>query len=507
MAVEISASRFMAPYYGSSSITWTVIIGVILVAMSIGNLLGGILADRPDPEKTLYQLIWWASIWIALIPIAGKYLIVLTTGIFLALFPGQIIVVGSLFSCLSLFAFPCLVLGAASPCVIKVATRDLENNGRVSGEIYGLSTLGSIIGTFLPTFFTIPLVGTAKTFFLFAAILNALAVIFYFRGSKRFKTQAVTLILTAILLISPMTHSYAFWDTAISETESVYNYLLVKDDQYSRTLSTHVVIGVQSMLQKGSVLTGLYYDLAVLANYFRKDAFSGKSFDALVLGFGTGTYARLSRKFLPECSVDGVEIDPEIVNLGRKYFGLEETGARVFIDDGRIFLSRNDKKYQVIFLDAFQDVTYPFHMATKEFVEKVHKKLVGEGFLVVNVNLPSTVKPNLCTYVGETIKSVFPKVFCCAHPDYFNQVIFAGKKMDCLETWKRNMELVPRDHLLAYLFQGAVGHTTEVTESRLVFTDDLAPVEIIGFRVLQNLIREGFREFAVRGIFYLKDYI
>ncbi|MBI3038031.1 fused MFS/spermidine synthase, partial [bacterium] len=172
MGVELSASRFMAPYYGSSSIIWTIIIGVLLVAMSVGNFLGGILADRPEAESRLYLLIWLCSIWIAVIPFVGKYAILLSTSAILFLSPDLLIVGGSLFSCLALFFLPCLLLGAVSPCLAKVATKNLENNGRVLGELFGFSTLGSIVGTILPTFVSIPLIGTSKTFFLFAAMMN-----------------------------------------------------------------------------------------------------------------------------------------------------------------------------------------------------------------------------------------------------------------------------------------------------------------------------------------------
>lgn len=495
----------MAPYFGSSMITWTIIIGVILVAMSLGNFWGGCLADRSDPERRLYQLILWAAIWIALIPVVGKYLIALIAAGAMALFPGSMVLVGSLSSCILLFAFPCMILGAASPCLIKSATRDLENNGRTAGAIYGLSTLGSIFGTFLPTFFTIPVLGTNRTFFLFAGVLGSLSLINALRQGNGGKKPTMICLIILALAVSPLSASFAFWETPLLETESVYNYLQVKREEGVTSLSTHVFVGTQSMFSEKAGLTDLYYDLALLSHYFLKPPPEGQSVPILVLGFATGTFAKLSRQFFPESQIDGVEIDPEIINLGKKYFSLQNEDASVFVEDGRVFLGKTEKKYRIIFLDAFQDVTYPFHMATREFFLKAVERLDDDGVLAINVNMRSRIYPDLAAYVTGTVAGVFPKVLVCTHPDYYNRIIFASKNTKLFDVFSQRIKNLPEGHPLRKLAAEAFTGMADAGKSEFVLTDDLAPVELIGFRMLNQTIKEVFREVLIRVILQLKD--
>lgn len=488
-------------------ITWTIIIGVILVAMSLGNFWGGRLADRSDPERKLYQLILWAAIWIALIPIAGKYLIAIVAAVAMALFPANMVLVGSLLSCILLFAFPCVILGAASPCLIKSATKDLENNGRTAGEIYGLSTLGSIFGTFLPTFFTIPVLGTNKTFFLFAGVLGLLSLINALRQGAGGKKPTVICLIILGLAVAPFSASFAFWETPLLETESVYNYLQVKREEGVTSLSTHVFVGTQSMFSDKAGLTDLYYDLALLSHYFLKPAPAGESLPILVLGFATGTFAKLSRQFFPESQIDGVEIDPEIINLGKKYFSLQDEDASIFVEDGRVFLGRTDKKYKIIFLDAFQDVTYPFHMATREFFFQAIERLDEDGILAINVNMRSKIYPDLAAYVTGTVASVFPSVLVCTHPDYYNRIIFASKNTKLLDVFSERIKSLPEEHPLGKLAVKALAGMKAPGQSGFVLTDDLAPVELIGFKMLNQTVKEVFREVLIRIILQLKDQI
>ncbi|MFZ5949867.1 MAG: spermidine synthase [Candidatus Rifleibacteriota bacterium] len=498
MGVEISSSRFMAPYFGSSMITWTVIIGVILVAMSLGNFIGGRMADHVDPAQRLYQLILWAAVWIALIPVFGKHLMAFIAAGAVVFFPDNLVLTGSITSCVLLFSLPCVILGATSPCMIKAATSSLENNGRIAGEIYGLSTLGSIFGTFLPTFATIPILGTDLTFFLFAAVLASLSA--FNAIQKREKLPATVLLLIIGLASLRLSPAYAFWDSPLVETESVYNYLRVDRKDDLTTLSTHVVLGTQSMYSTKPGLTGLCFDLALLSHFFLGPHHDDKPSQALVLGFATGTFAKLSHQFFPGWQIDGVEIDPEIVNLGRRYFALTDDDARVFVEDGRVFVSRTDKKYRLIFLDAYHDVTCPFHMATREFFQQLGKNLDNDGIIALNINLRSGFTPDLFSYISSTMASVFPSVAVCSHPDYYNRIIFAAKNPDFLHVFKKNADALPLDHPLKKLVTGSIPHFSSVQKSEFILTDDLAPVEMIGFKMMNEQIRAAFKEILIRVI-------
>lgn len=507
MGVEIASSRFLAPCFGSSMITWTVIIGVILAAMSLGSFVGGRLADRSDPEQRLYQLIFTAAVWIAMIPVVGKYLIAAIAGAAIFLFPGNPVLAGSFLSCALLFAVPCLILGATSPCMIKAATQNLNDNGRIAGEIYGLSTLGSICGTFLPTFFTIPLLGTDKTFYLFAGVLCALALINAFRHKDKIGKILVVLLIIVVVTVAPFSLPFAFWETPLVETESVYNYLLVKEKDGMRTLSTHVLLGTQSMYLPKPGLTGLYYDLALLSYLLVNPDPANGRLPVLVLGFATGTFAKLSRHFFPESQIDGVEIDPEIIKLGREYFDLNDNDAQVFVEDGRVFLTRTEKKYQVIFLDAFQDVTYPFHMATREFFIELAKNLENDGVLAININMRSQQRPDLCDCLSNTLAGIFPAVILCEHPHYYNRILFAAKNPELPDLFAERLTKLAESHPLHALAAGVKPIKRLAGNSQFILTDDFAPVELVGFRMLNQQIKGAFREILMRIILRLKDSV
>ena len=185
MAVELGASRLLAPYFSSSQIVWTIIIGTIMIAMALGNVWGGRSADRdPNPDR-LYRRILFAAVWIACIPLLGKYVIAGIT-VVLALFVTKNFLVWAAFAaCLVLFVCPLLILGTVTPSLVKYTVDSLEDSGKAVGAMEALNTIGSIIGTFLPTFVTIPAVGTSATFLIFAGILLALSLVYFLSGKVK----------------------------------------------------------------------------------------------------------------------------------------------------------------------------------------------------------------------------------------------------------------------------------------------------------------------------------
>jgi len=172
MAVELGASRLLAPYFSSSQIVWTIIISTIMIAMALGNIYGGKSADKnPNPDR-LYLRLLVAAIWIALIPVLGKYIILLITGILIVTINNNLLIIAGFVACMVIFVFPCFLLGTVTPSLTKFAVQDLNDSGKTVGQLGAANTIGSIIGTFLPTFVTIPAVGTAITFLIFSGILT-----------------------------------------------------------------------------------------------------------------------------------------------------------------------------------------------------------------------------------------------------------------------------------------------------------------------------------------------
>ncbi len=494
MAVELSCSRLLAPYFSSSQIVWTIIIGLIMICMSIGNILGGRSADKHKSLNRLYWYIWIASVWIALIPFVGKYIIALITGALMLFLPGgQLVLAGSALSSLIIFSLPMILLGMVSPYLVKLGIKDLENSGRIVGQIYAMGTIGSIIGTFVPTFFTLPTIGTGKTFFLFALLLNIVCALYFLFTRKNALRNSITALVLLVLLFTPFTDSFAFWKPDLAyEGQSIYNYLQVEDKEDSVILSTNVAFGVQSIYKKDGSLSGYYYEYALMAPYFLKDMSEDKKLDVLVLGLGTGTFPKQLKKYIPNVTTDAVEIDGKIADLATEYFNLKKEEANVFINDGRsFFLTPDARKYDIILADAYQDITVPFHMSSQEFFKIVKDHLKPGGILIVNVNMKSGDFTGVPEYLANTVKSIFNKVYRADLSVVTNSLLFISDDTDMIENYSRNIEaLIPKDHDLYRISRYIKDGLVEMTEASLILTDDLAPVEVLGQKALNEIIRK-----------------
>ena len=266
MAVELGASRLLAPYFSSSQIVWTIIIGTIMIAMALGNVYGGRSADKkPDPDR-LYRRILIAAVWIAAIPVVGKYIVLGISALLIFTVSTNFLIWAAFAACMVIFVFPLFLLGTVTPSLAKYSVDSLADSGRVVGTLGAFNTVGSIIGTFVPTFLSIPAVGTSVTFLIFAGILLVLSLI-YFVSAKRGRAGGVAAVLIFVLCcFTGRSDSFAFWEADLAyEGESVYNYLQVRENDRNVILSTNVLFGVQSVLMKEGGLTGMYYDYAMAA--------------------------------------------------------------------------------------------------------------------------------------------------------------------------------------------------------------------------------------------------
>lgn len=488
MAVELGASRLLAPYFSSSQIVWTVIIGMIMIAMALGNVWGGRMADKnPNPSK-LYGRLLVSAIWIALIPFVGKYVIAGVSFGVAIFIETNFLVWASMASCLVLFVFPLMLLGTVTPSLVKYTVSDLEKNGRIVGELEALNTIGSIIGTFVPTFVTIPTVGTAATFLIFAGILALLAILYFVSAKKKRVVSAAAMIL--ILLLGPQTGkvSFAFTsDGILYEGESIYNYLQVQENENSILLSTNVLVGVQSIMMKEQKLTGMYYDYALAAPFMAGIPDKGEG-RLLILGLGTGTYAVLCEEYFDGMEIEGVEIDSKIVDLSREYFNLPET-VEVSINDGRAYLS-NAGTYDVIMVDAYQDITIPFQMSTVEFFTQVKEHLTEDGVMVVNMNMRTDTDGGMNDYLRDTIASVFSEVYTVVVRSGTNMELFASDNPDMLAVFEEQLAGYDRDPELVTMMERVRDGLAASEPGRYILTDDKAPVELLGMRAIDELISE-----------------
>ena len=485
MAVELGASRLLAPYFSSSQIVWTIIIGTIMIAMALGNLYGGRAADKnPDPAR-LYRRILIAAVWIAAIPVLGKYLILGVSGLLIVTVSTNFLVIAAFVSCMLIFVFPLFLLGTVTPSLVKVTVDSLDDSGRTVGRLGACNTIGSILGTFLPTFVTIPAVGTAVTFLIFSGVLLLIALIYFLSEKTKLRAVILAVILFVLCLIFGRSTAFAFWEDDLSyEGESVYNYLQVKEDDKRVSLSTNVLFGVQSVMMKDGGLTGMYYDYALAG-----PVMAGKDAPKiLVLGNGSGTFAKQCLEYFPGCTAEGVEIDGKITQLAWDYFAMPES-VKVTEYDGRAFLQAVDGSYDVILVDAYQDITIPFQMSSVEFFTLVREHLTEGGVMVVNINMRSDGEGSINQYLCDTIASVFDAVATADVPGSTNRELFActgGKPAERLADGTARLE----DASLRALMTRVQTRLVPYAGGGLILTDDQAPVELLGMRMIDGLIEE-----------------
>lgn len=491
MAVELGASRLLAPYFSSSQIVWTIIIGTIMIAMALGNLYGGRSADKhPDPDR-LYLRLLVAAVWIAAIPFLGRYIIVGISGLLVVTVNSGFLIWAGFLACMVIFVFPLFLLGTTTPSLAKFTVDSLDDSGRTVGRLNAFNTIGSILGTFLPTFVTIPAVGTAVTFLIFSGVLLVLALLYFLSARRRAVRCIIAAVLFALLAVFGATSSFAFWEQGLLyEGESVYNYLQVKDEGDSVVLGTNVLFGVQSVMQKEGGLTGRYYDYAlagpVLADLDADQAEAAPP-RALILGMGTGTFASQCREYFPAWAVEGVEIDSRITDLAREYFRLP-ADVPVTTYDGRAFLNVCDEKYDLILVDAYQDITIPFQMSSVEFFRLVQAHLRPGGVMVVNMNMHSDAPENINAYLADTIAAVFPYVQTVDVPGTTNRELFAAET-DLFSGFAARTETLEDPALRALMGRVAMG-LRPYAAGELILTDDRAPVEKLGMDVIDGLIQE-----------------
>lgn len=488
MAVELGASRLLAPYFSSSQIVWTIIIGTIMIAMALGNIYGGKSADKsPNPDK-LYGRILIAAVWIALIPVVGKYIVLGISALLIFTVNNNFLIIAAFCACMVIFVFPLFLLGTVTPSLAKYSVSSLDDSGRTVGTLGAFNTIGSIIGTFVPTFVTIPAVGTSITFLIFAGILIVLSVIYFVSSRVGYKKIIISGVIFVACCVFGHGDSFAFWQKDLTyEGESIYNYLQVSEDDKQVSLSTNVLFGVQSVYMKDDTLTGLYYDYAMAAPLMVPDK-NPDSMEVLILGMGTGTYATQCRKYFGDMNIEGVEIDEKITKLSRKYFALPDD-INVTTYDGRAFLNASDRKYDVIMVDAYQDITIPFQMSSVEFFRLVKSHLNENGVMVVNMNMRGNDDGDINQYLADTISSVFANVYTVEVDNSTNRELFASDNNDMMGVLNDNISGI-NDADLRFMMNKVRDKSIAYNAGKLIMTDDNAPVELLGMKVIDKIIRD-----------------
>ena len=402
LGAEIAAARLMAPFFGDSTIVWANTIAIVLVALSIGYWFGGRLADRHPHLRGLCLLVLAASLILGLVPIVANPFLSLSVDAFDSVSIGTF--AGSLFGVLALVAIPVLMLGAVSPWAIRLKLHAVEDSGEVAGRMYAISTVGSLVGTFLAALLLIPLVGTQRTFLVFALALALVAA----------------LGLGAALAARAGRGRAAAGDPARRDQGQRRGPRDLRDRDRvpvrarrrvpRRAAPAGAQRGPGDPLDLPARVAGSPATTGTGCSSTRSPRSSASRASVAMLGTAAGTTVRQYARFLPDTQVDAVEIDGELLDIGRRYFDLEDRPQLSKIaEDARPFLRRSDGGYDVIMVDAYRQPYIPFYLTTKEFFELARARLAPGGVVAINVGHPEG-SDRLERVLSATLRSAFAYV-------------------------------------------------------------------------------------------------
>jgi spermidine synthase len=402
LGAEISAARLLAPYFGASTIIWANTIATVLIALSAGYAIGGRLADRRADLRGLCEIVLVAAVLLALVPFVANPFLRLSVKALGALSVGGFL--GSLAAVLVLVAVPVMLLGTVAPYANRLALGRVADTGTVTGRLYAISTAGSLVGVFASALLLIPLVGTHRSFLVFALALALVAAPWV--GSRRFLLVPVAV--GALLAVQPAAVGAGVAGArVIFSAETPYQYTRVL--QFSsgeRWLELNEGVAVHSIYRPWSYLTDGYWDdflVLPLASQL------GVPRRIAILGDAAGTVARGYGHYFPSTRVDAVELDSELTRIGRRYFDLRGRNLHTYTADARPWLAASRARYDAIFLDAYRQPYIPFYLVTREFFALIRAHLHAGGTLIINVgHVPGS--DSLEKVVSATLRAAFPFV-------------------------------------------------------------------------------------------------
>lgn len=502
LAVELSASRLLGIIYGTSNLVWANVIGLMLIYLTIGYYVGGRWADRSPQFSTLYRIIVWAAFLCALVPLLARPILrVVAEAVsdFDDLSNADVgLALGSFASVLVLFSVPITLLGTVSPFAIRLAIKNAEDAGKVSGNIYAISTCGSIVGTFLPVLVITPLVGTTRTFLLFAGVLLAVGLggVFVSEGRLSWRLLALPgalLVLAAIILQIPQRPPPEGM-TLVYEEDSAYNLIqIVEDSDGMRYLLLNEGQGYHTQWHPEQLYYGRTWSYFLVGPYFNAPQYSPSDVQQIaIIGLAGGTIARQYSAVYEGIPIDGIEIDGAIVEASREYLGMRMPNLNVIVQDGRYGFNQLEGRYDMVGIDAYRVPYVPWHLTTVEFFEEITAKLSENGVVVINVGRTPDDR-RLIEGLTATMLEVFPTVHTMDVPDSLNTILVATRQPTTIENLAANRSQLPGGvhPILAVALDTAWQTLVDTVAADRFFTDDHAPVEQIVDRMVIEYILGG----------------
>jgi spermidine synthase len=478
LAVEICASRLLAPFFGNSTIVWANVIGLILVYLSLGYWFGGQIADRHPEPHLLGRIVLVAALAIAVIPFVARPFLDATVSELDTASLGA--AVGSFLAALALFAVPVTLLGTVSPFAIRLALPAVERAGATAGRLYALSTIGSILGTFASAILAVPFIGTQRTLIGTAVLLAFAAGLLL--GAR---WQVLALALAALLAVPPGAIKSAHG--VLYEGESQYQYIDVRERaDGSRVLELNEGVVANSIWYPRSVLTGGEWDMFLVV----PPLVTHPVHNVLILGNAGGSTARALAALYPGVEIDGIELDPKVTDAARRFFGLNRIpGLHVVTADARAYLRSTRRRYDAILIDTYRQPNIPFQVTTREFFTLVRSHLNLGGAVALNVaRIPGD--RGLLRAIATTVRARFGQAWAW-DALRFNTLLFAFESPVTRAEVVRRVGTVPAAlRRLVPLFRRQV---SSAGFHGSVLTDDRAPVEWLADRAIVSYVAGGGR--------------
>ena len=487
MIFELVGSRVIGPFLGTSLFVWTSLIGIILASLSLGYYLGGKQADKNASMSRLARIILLAAICIA-VTIGIKDILLL----FLQKNVGEIRT-ASVIASIVLFMPASIFLGMVSPYAAKIKLSSLENTGRTIGNLYALSTAGSIFGTLFAGFYLIPFFGTNKLLIFLAIILVLISIVLSLKTYIKSKVAVLLFLVTGLI-------AFNFLDGLLIENgfldlDTSYNRIFITDSKQQVRNLTIRRMGINNeahsaMYLESDELVSEYAKSYHLIRHFYPDFKS-----SLILGGAGYSFPKSYLKTYPNAKIDVVEIDPKVTQLAKDYFKLkEDPRLSIFHNDGRTYLNHTEKTYDIILGDAFSSsYSIPYQLTTQESAQKMHDILNDDGIVILNI-ISSIEGDSGKFFRAEyaTFKTVFPQLFVYPLHDSKNgstiQNIFliASKSKDKIYPFSSD-DIYINNRLQKFWHK-------KIPNDLPILTDDFAPVDYYIGAVQSNISKSHMKQ-------------
>ncbi len=474
MILELVASRVLSPVFGNSNIVWTSVIGIILFSSSIGNYLGGKIADKHD-NKDLLEIIYLISgVLVIMIPFTKNTILEIFSYI-------SSIKIGAVLATSVLFLPSSIVLGMIIPIILKIKLIDIDTVGNVSGRIYSISTIGGIFGTFLGGFILVPNMGVISLTFLLSAILFILSIISN-KFEKKFSFSLFFSIFCLLFILIYMIYNNNIEKKILSNKIGI-SYSI--DTEYGNATMTNRELNgepVRMLSIDGGFESGTFLEKdkrnELVFDYLKKYDLMFKSDNQIeniaMIGGAGYCYPKYVISHYSKINMDVIEIDDKITEIAKKYYYLDDAlneynkkseRLKLINEDGRIYFNKNEKKYDAILNDAFSGLVPVRSLTTLENINNI-KNSLKEGGLYLN-NIIGAIDGENSRFIKAEVNTI-GKIFN-------NVYVIPVVTKD--ENTTQNFMVIATDKEVK--FDEDITVDLKISDDEIVFTDDYCPTEYL----------------------------